>query len=200
MRRGEVLVGGVTGRRAVTRIVVVLTLAAVAASGFLAAGSVAGTESTEAGEATASSTVSLRKTLLGQVLVNSRGRTLYLFAKDKSGKSACTASCARFWPPLLSAAKPTAGPGVKLSLLGRTKRSNGSMQVTYGGHPLYTYALDKQAGQTNGQGSNGFGARWWAVSARGTAIVKAPIQTTPPPTNPTIPTTSTGYCDYPPCP
>jgi predicted lipoprotein with Yx(FWY)xxD motif len=189
---------GVVRRRAVTRMVAVLALTAVGMSGFLAAGSVAGDASTVADSATASSTVSLRKTDLGQVLVNSRGRTLYLFAKDRSGKSACTASCARFWPPLVSAAKPTAGPGVKLSLLGRTKRSNGSMQVTYNGHPLYTYAPDKQAGQTNGQGSNGFGARWWVVSARGTAIVKAPIQTTPPPTNPTIPTTT--YCDYPPCP
>jgi predicted lipoprotein with Yx(FWY)xxD motif len=182
------------------RIVVVLTLAAVAVSGFLAAGSIAGTESSDAGQATAASTVSLRKTLLGQVLVNSRGRTLYLFAKDKSGTSACSGPCAQFWPPLLSATKPTAGLGVKRLLLGRTKRSNGSMQVTYNGHPLYTYARDTQAGQTNGQGSSGFGARWWAVSARGTAIVKAPIETTPPPTNPTIPTTTAGYCDYPPCP
>ena len=189
---------GVTGRQAATRMLVLLTLAAVAVSGFLAAGSVAGTESSEAGPAAASSTVSLRKTSLGQVLVSSRGRTLYLFAKDTSGKSACSGACAQFWPPLLSAAKPTAGPGVKLSLLGRTKRSNGSMQVTYNGHPLYTYALDKQAGQTKGQGSNGFGAKWWAVSARGTAIVKAAIETTPPPTNPTIP--PPGGCDYPPCP
>ena len=73
------------------------------------------------------------------------------------------------------------------------------MQVVYNKHPLYTYAADRQAGQTKGQGVAASGARWWAVSARGTAIVKAPIETTPPPTTPTIPP-STGECDYPPCP
>ena len=133
------------------------------------------------------------------ILVNSRGRTLYLFAKDKNGKSACSGSCAAFWPPLLSAGKPTAGAGVNKALLTRTRRSNGTMQVVYNKHPLYTYAADKQAGQTKGQGVAASGARWWAVSARGTAVVKAPIETTPPPTIPTIPP-STGECDYPPCP
>jgi predicted lipoprotein with Yx(FWY)xxD motif len=181
------------GRRAV----VVVALAALGASGFLAARPVAGDASTVGGGAS-SSTVSLRKTSVGQILVNARGRALYLFVKDPRGKSLCGGDCARFWPPLLSAGKPTAGPGVKRALLGRTKRSNGAMQVTYNGHPLYTFALDKQAGQTKGQGSTGFGSRWWVVSARGTAIVKAPIETTPPPTVPTIPTT--GGCDYPPCP
>ncbi len=182
------------------RLVVVLTLtAALGVCGFLAAGAVAGDTSPEAGSASANATVSLRTSSLGMILVNSRGRTLYLFAKDKSGKSACSGSCAAFWPPLLSAGKPTAGAGVNKALLTRTRRSNGTMQVVYNKHPLYTYAADKQAGQTKGQGVAASGARWWAVSARGTAVVKAPIETTPPPTIPTIPP-STGECDYPPCP
>ena len=78
--------------------------------------------------------------------------------------------------------KPTAGGGVEAALLGTTQRSNGSLQVTYNKHPLYTFGLDKQAGQTNGEGNFAFGARWYAVSAKGNAVVKAT----------TTPTTSTG--------
>jgi len=160
-------------------------MAALGVTGFLAAGSIAhsatGTHAT----------VSLRTTELGRVLVNSRGHTLYLFAKDRKGKSACSGSCAKFWPPLLIRGKPTAGSGVRPSLLGTTRRSNGSLQVTYNKHPLYTFALDKQAGQTNGEGNFAFGAKWYAVSVKGTAVVKAPTTTT---------TTTTTSCRYPPCP
>ena len=164
-----------------TRMAVVLTLAAaLGVVGFLAA-------STAARSATPTkATVSLRTTKLGPILVSSSGHTLYLFAKDRNGRSSCSGSCAKFWPPLISQSKPTAGAGVKASLLGTTKRSNGSLQVSYNQHPLYTYALDKQAGQTNGEGSSAFGARWYAVSAKGTAVIKAPATTT---TNP-YPTTS----------
>ena len=172
-----------------------LTLAAVlGATGFLAAGSVAGTSQ-------ASATVSLRSTKLGPILVNAQGRTLYLFAKDRNGTSSCTGSCATFWPPLLSRSRPTAGSGVKAALLGRTRRSNGSMQVTYNKHPLYTFSLDKQAGQTKGQGSLASGGRWWAVSARGTAVVRAlppttTTTTTATTTTTTGPPTTTTTCDY----
>lgn len=177
-------------RGAMTRMVVVLTLTAVlGVSGFVAAGSVARSASRT------NATVSLRKTKLGLILVNSRGHTLYLFAKDRNGKSACSGSCARFWPPLLSSGKPTAGPGVKRSLVGTTRRSNGSLQVTYNRHRLYAYALDKRAGQTRGEGSFAFGAKWWAVSARGTAVVNASTTTTTATT-----ATTTTPCVYPPCP
>src|SRR6266540_3241021 len=123
-------------------------------------------------------TVDLRKTNLGRVLVNSKGHTLYLFKKDKSGKSFCKASCTKFWPPLLKHGKLTAGSGVKASLLGTTRRGNGSLQVTYNKHPLYAYILDKKAGQTKGEGVLAFGAKWYAVSARGRAVVKPPTTTT----------------------
>jgi predicted lipoprotein with Yx(FWY)xxD motif len=158
---------------AATRVVVVLMLTAVlGVIGFLAAGSVAHSATD------ANATLSLRKTKLGPILVNSRGHTLYLFAKDRNGKSACGGSCARFWPPLLSQGRPTVGPGVKGSLIGTTRRSNGSRQVTYNRHPLYTFTLDKRAGQTNGEGNTAFGAKWYAVSARGTAVVRATTTTT----------------------
>jgi predicted lipoprotein with Yx(FWY)xxD motif len=137
----------------------------------------------------AGTTVSLRSTKLGMVVVSSSGRTLYLFAKDKNDKSACSGSCAKFWPPLMSAGMPTGGTGVKTSLLGTTMRSNGRLQVTYNRHPLYTFALDKAAGQTIGEGNVAFGAKWYAVSAKGAAILKAapapvvnpPGKTTPAP-------------------
>jgi predicted lipoprotein with Yx(FWY)xxD motif len=174
-------------RQQMTRVVVVLTLTGLGAMGLLAAGSIAGTGSANRTNAS----VSLHKTRLGTILVNSKGHTLYLFRKDRNGKSACSGSCAKFWPPLLNR-KPTAGAGVKRSLLGTTRRSNGSLQVTYNKHPLYGFSLDKQSGQTKGEGMLAFGAKWYAVSARGTAVVKASATTT------TTPTTTS--CAYPPCP
>lgn len=172
---------------AVTRVWVPLALmAALGVVGFLVgAGSIA------LGGTRTGATVNLHKTKLGPVLVNSKGHTLYLFKKDKNGKSACSASCATFWPPLLRRGKPTAGSGVKASLLGTTRRSNGSLQVTYNKHPLYTYKLDTKAGQTKGEGFFAFGAKWYAVSAKGSAVVKPSTTTT------TAGTTTS--CPYPPC-
>ena len=171
--------GRVATRDATTHTAIVLTLALVlGVIGFLAAGSVARSASGKTGS------VSLRTTKLGPILVNARGHTLYMFAKDRNGKSSCSGSCAKFWPPSLQRGKATAGPGVKKSLIGTTKRSNGSVQLTYNKHPLYTFALDKKSGQTNGEGQLAFGARWYAVSGKGTAVVKA----SPPPTNTTTTT------------
>ena len=166
-------------REPVSHIAVMLTLAAMlGVVGFLVAGSIA-RSATEANR-----TVSLSKTKLGEVLVSSKGHTLYMFMRDKNGKSSCSGSCAKFWPPYLRHGKATAGSGVKASLLGTTRRSNGSMQITYKKHPLYAFALDKNAGQTNGEGQVAFGGKWYAVSAKGTAVVKAP---TPSPTTTTTP-------------
>jgi predicted lipoprotein with Yx(FWY)xxD motif len=173
--------------RSKARVLVLMPLTvALAVAGFVAAGSIA--QSTIGTGAT----VSLGKTKLGRVLVNSKGHTLYLFKKDKVGKSTCYGSCAKFWPPLLAHGKASLGPGVKRSMLGTTTRSNGSRQLTYKQHPLYTYSLDQHAGQTNGEGKFVFGAKWYAVSAGGNAVVKAP----PPPTTTT---TTTNTCPYPPC-
>jgi predicted lipoprotein with Yx(FWY)xxD motif len=163
----------------------VIAAATLGVAGFLIAGTSA------QGAIQSGATVSLRTTKLGAVLVNAKGRTLYLFAKDKNGKSACTATCATYWPPLVVKAKPTAGPGVKASLLGTTMRSDGRKQVTYNHHPLYGFTLDKQAGQVNGEGSAAFGARWWAVSARGAAVTKVAAGTTTSMTT-TAATTTTG--------
>jgi len=163
-------------------VVLLAVTAVLGVSGFLGSG-----WSVARGAIRANATVSLRKTTLGLILVNSSGHSLYLFAKDRNDKSACGASCAKFWPPLLAHGKPTAGAGVKASLLGTTRRSNGSLPVTYNKHPLYTFALDKQAGQTNGEGSLAFGAHWYGVSGKGTAILKASTTTTTTGTTTTTP-------------
>jgi len=155
----------------------IMSVAALAALGMLGVLSAAAMAHDAA---RSSATVSLHKTNLGTVLVSSSGRTLYLFKKDANGKSACSGACAAFWPPLVSHGKATAGTGVKVSLLGTTRRSNGTRQVTYNKHPLYTFKLDKAAGQTNGEGTLAYGAKWYAVSAKGTAVVAAtpPVTTT----------------------
>ncbi len=124
--------------------------------------------------------VSTAKTSLGRILVNSRGHTLYLFGKDKNGKSACTGMCATFWPPLIAAGKPLAGAGARASLLGTTKRADGRRQVTYNHHPLYTFVKDKRKGQTNGEGLNAFGAKWYAVSPAGARVVRHAVAPPPP--------------------
>ena len=114
--------------------------------------------------------VALRSTALGSVLVDARGHTLYLFGKDRHNRSACYGACATYWPTLSSTAKPRAGKGVRASLLGVIKRADGKRQVTYAGHPLYTFIADKKAGQTNGEGLTNFGAAWDAIAASGRAV------------------------------
>jgi predicted lipoprotein with Yx(FWY)xxD motif len=134
---------------------------------------VAGALAVTAFAARSTSTVSLRTTAVGKVLVAANGHTLYLFTADKGKKSTCYGQCAGYWPPLF-ATKPTVGAGLKAPLLGTTKRKDGKLQVTYAGHPLYFFAQDKKAGQVNGQGFVHFGGSWWVVSAAGTKITSKP--------------------------
>jgi predicted lipoprotein with Yx(FWY)xxD motif len=123
-------------------------------------------------------TVDLRSTAFGKVLAGANGHTLYLFRHDHSTKSTCYGACATNWPPLLTtAAKVTGGSGVKGALLGTTRRTDGKLQVTYHGHPLYRFVLDKKAGQTKGQGLNFYGGKWYVVNANGVAVTKKPAST-----------------------
>jgi predicted lipoprotein with Yx(FWY)xxD motif len=107
---------------------------------------------------------------LGKILVDAKGHTLYLFAKDTGTASTCTGPCASQWPPLRASGKPTTGAGATASLVSTTRRDDGPAQVTYNGHPLYTYAGDANAGDTNGQGLTAFGGGWFAVSSRGSQV------------------------------
>jgi predicted lipoprotein with Yx(FWY)xxD motif len=114
--------------------------------------------------------VGLRKTAIGTILVDSRGRTLYLFEKDKRGHSACSGTCATYWPPLVTHGKPIAANGARKALLGTIRRADGSMQVTYAGHPVYRFLLDSKHGQTKGEGLNDFGGGWDALTPAGKKI------------------------------
>jgi len=124
---------------------------------------------TEAAPA-AGTVVSTGTTSLGRILVNSGGRTLYVFSRDKNDKSACAGMCAKFWPPLIASGKPRASAGARATLLGTTKRADGRMQVTYNRHPLYTFVKDTRKGQTHGEGLTAFGGQWNAVSPAGTKV------------------------------
>jgi predicted lipoprotein with Yx(FWY)xxD motif len=117
-------------------------------------------------------TVDLRTTSLGRVLVDSSGRTLYLFEKDKGPRSTCSGACASAWPPVTTTGAPTAGAGVSAAML-KTTKGPGGEQVLYAGHPLYTYVGDSGPGQTNGEALNQFGAEWYVLGANGGKVEKS---------------------------
>lgn len=154
--------------------------AAVAAPVFLLAACGTNSSSTSTGSsgggssaAGPSATVETHSGGLGTYLTDGSGKTLYLFASDHGGKSSCSGACVSAWPPLTSKGIPEASGGAKTSMLATISRSDGSKQVTYGGHPLYYFSGDSAAGQTNGEGVDGFGAKWWLVSPSGASITKA---------------------------
>ena len=107
---------------------------------------------------------------LGQILVDGKGMTVYLFVADTGTSSTCYTSCAAVWPPVLATGAPQAGAGATASLLGTTTRTDGKIEVTYAGHPLYYFVQDKAAGDTTGQGINGFGGLWWVLTPSGAAM------------------------------
>ncbi len=104
---------------------------------------------------------------LGRILVDSKGFTLYDFHKDKGTTSACYGACASVWPPLTTEGAPQAGEGAMASKLGTTKRKDGTVQVTYAGHPLYTYTADTKPGEVNGNDFSSYGAQWYALLPSG---------------------------------
>src|SRR5436190_7750445 len=163
-----------------------ITLAASACSSSLssngstaapAASSATAQPSTPAAAASASSsmaatTIDLQSVsgIDGKILADGQGRALYLFTGDKSSTSTCTGACAATWPPVTASTMPMAGGGVSQSLLGTTKRADGTEQLTYNGHPLYYFAADTGAGMVKGQGSKQFGAGWYVLNAKGSKI------------------------------
>jgi predicted lipoprotein with Yx(FWY)xxD motif len=114
----------------------------------------------------------LRKTSVGTILVNARGFTIYAFTKDTRNHDACAAiaNCLRVWPPVTTNGKPIAGKGVKKNLIGTINLKNGKRQVTYAGHPLYTYVADKHPGQTSYVNILQFGGNWPALDAAGNEV------------------------------
>jgi predicted lipoprotein with Yx(FWY)xxD motif len=112
-------------------------------------------------------TVAVARSKLGRILVNARGMTLYLFTQDKHGRSTCTGSCTRVWPPVIVDGEPTAAAGVVKRKLSTRPRADGRKQLLYNGHPLYTLTADTGPGQINGQGFQG---TWFVVSPRGHGV------------------------------
>jgi len=149
-----------------------ITLAAIAAAVALAALAVGALGSAAAAPATKarSATVKVAHTDLGKILVDSRGRSLYMLSADSAKKSTCFGACVTAWPPLRTSRKPTVGRGLKASKVGTIKRSDGKRQVTYNGRPLYRFVNDRKPGDTNGQGITAFGGRWFALSPAGKRI------------------------------
>jgi len=141
--------------------VIIIAVAALSLAGL--SGALAASDSGHA-------SISTAHTGLGRVIVDARGRTLYLFEKDRRGHSACSGACAVYWPPLLTHGKPMASGGAKQSLIGTIRRANGSRQVTYAGHPIYRFIEDMKRGQTRGEGSVLFGAGWDALTPAGKKI------------------------------
>jgi predicted lipoprotein with Yx(FWY)xxD motif len=124
------------------------------------------------GQASGTATVSLAAIsgIPAKALVGSNGRTLYLFQADKNGTSACSGACAAAWPPVTVTGTPQADSGVSQSLLGTITRADGTMQLTYNGHPLYYFTADTAGGTAHGQGVKAFGAEWYVVGASGSKI------------------------------
>jgi predicted lipoprotein with Yx(FWY)xxD motif len=120
--------------------------------------------------AASSALVGVAKSRLGRILVDGRGRTLYLFERDKGMASTCYGSCASIWPPLTTAAKPHAVRGALGARLGTTRRTDGKLEVTYNGHPLYLYVGDTKPGDSKGQDLNQFGGGWYVLSPTGKKI------------------------------
>jgi predicted lipoprotein with Yx(FWY)xxD motif len=148
----------------------VVTVAVVAFVMMILILSVGGAVTALAADRAAGAKVGTAHSGIGRIITDGRGRTLYLFEKDKRGRSACSGSCAVEWPPLVTHGKPVALAGVRKSLLGVIRRSNGSMQVSYAGHPVYRFIGDSRRGQTSGEGLDDFGGGWDALSPAGKKI------------------------------
>jgi predicted lipoprotein with Yx(FWY)xxD motif len=133
------------------------------------------TQSTAATTSTAAATpgmaVATKKSKLGTILAaGPKHRTVYLFEADKGTSSTCNGDCAEDWPPVTTKGAPTVAGGALSADLGTTTRKDGTMQVTYKGHPLYFYDDDKDSGDTEGQGSKEYGAGWYVMKANGSKI------------------------------
>jgi predicted lipoprotein with Yx(FWY)xxD motif len=148
------------------------TVAAVALLAAACGGTTPSTVSSSPAPSAAASaaTIAVASNSLGQILVDGKGMTVYLFVADHSTASTCYTSCAQVWPPVLTNGAPVAGTGATASLLGTTKRTDGKTEVTYNGHPLYYFVTDKKPGDTTGQGVTSFGEIWYVMSPAGAAI------------------------------
>ena len=166
-------------------IAVALTAAACGSSGTSSGtGAQAGASASASASGSGSGSAMVITTKAGSAgtfLTDGSGRTVYLWAKDGMDASACSGACTALWPPVTTGGTPTASGSAKASDLGTITRSDGAKQVTYDGHALYYYAGDSGAGQTNGQGTDSFGAKWWLIAPAGSSITTTGGGTAPSP-------------------
>lgn len=172
MRSTKVLVGA--GAAALLTTVAACGSSGSSGTSAPAASSGMTTSATSGGAAAAkAATLSVAKTSLGSIVTGPDGRTVYMFAKDTkgSGKSTCTGPCLKAWPPVVATGTPKT-PGIS-GKVGTITTAGGKKQLTLGGWPLYYYAGDGSTGDVNGQGINGFGAKWWALNSNGAEVTKS---------------------------
>jgi predicted lipoprotein with Yx(FWY)xxD motif len=139
----------------------------------LIAGLVGALAITAIASAAGGTSVGTHKTKRGTILASVHGYSLYMFAKDKKGgTSTCYGSCAKVWPALLTSGRPVAvkGSGVNAKLLGTTKRSDGKLEVTYNGYPLYLWHGDSKPGDITGEGIYQSGGRWYLMNTGGQVL------------------------------
>ena len=160
-----------TAAGAASVLALVVLAGSGASSGSAAPGySTAGNQSGSIARAANAARIAVGRSSLGRILVTGQGRSVYLFEKDHQEASTCYGACAGEWPPVTTRRAPIAAKGVVAVLLGTRKRRDGTLQVTYNRHPLYTYAGDTKAGQTTGEGSNAYGGAWYVLSPAGKKI------------------------------
>jgi predicted lipoprotein with Yx(FWY)xxD motif len=150
-----------------------LLLAACGGGGSSAYGGSGSTSGSSSGTSQAvhtSGKIAVAKTPAGRVLVDPRGRTIYVFAPDTRGHSTCTGSCTTYWPPVPGVDAKRGATAAVSATLGSIKRADGASQLTVNGYPVYTYVGDHARGQANGQGTNLSGGRWWVISPSGTRV------------------------------
>jgi predicted lipoprotein with Yx(FWY)xxD motif len=133
---------------------------------FVVVAAVAGLVASAQAAPDAAARLSVRSTEYGKALFGPSGKVVYVFGADRGSTSRCYGVCAAAWPPLLTSAAPLAGSGVEAKLLGTTKRKNGTLQVTYNGHPLYYYSADK-IGKVMCQHANMHGGLWLIIKPNG---------------------------------
>jgi predicted lipoprotein with Yx(FWY)xxD motif len=165
---------GVGGGLGAALLVAACSSAASSGTGAAAPASPAGGSSSSAGASSSGGTViTTASSSAGTFLTNGSGRAVYLWAKDTGDMSNCTGACAGAWPPVTTTGTASASGSAKASDIGTITRSDGTKQVTYDGHPLYYFSGDSGAGTATGQGSDGFGAKWWLVAPAGTDVTAA---------------------------
>jgi predicted lipoprotein with Yx(FWY)xxD motif len=150
-----------------------LLTAACSSSGSTGSSAPAATPTAAAAGSGSGLVITTKSGSAGAFLTDGSGRAVYLWTKDAMNSSACSGACAGAWPPVTATGAVTASGGVNKADLSTITRSGGAKQVVYDGHPLYYFSGDSGPGQVNGQGSDGFGAKWWLVDTAGTSITAA---------------------------